>query len=126
MMTWTFNDGTVYELTREQEKAWKSIMKKMYKRDHGWMPHEVHSIMDETRTFVKKEDRESGEPYWYEYGFLKGTNWTEEEIWEALDERTYRVYSMYDCTGQPTTVWITWHRNPTGLISYVQCVTLDI
>lgn len=125
-MKWTFSDGTVYELSKTQEKAWKSIMKKMYKRDHGGMPHEAKSIRDHVRAFVKKEDRETGEPYWYEYGFLKGTNWTDEEAEEAISNRTYRVYSLYDCTGQPTTVWISWHRNPTGLISYVQCVTLDI
>lgn len=35
-------------------------------------------------------------------------------------------YIPYDCTGQPITLWIDWHRNPSGLISYVHHIGIDV
>ena len=126
MTKWTLSDGKVLVLSRKQEKMFRKIEKKSYKRMHGGAPKEVRPLLDEERIFITKEDRELGEPYWYEYGFLRGTNWTDEEVEEIIDDMVYRVHSMYDCTGEPTTVWLTWHRNPSGLISFVHHVTIDI
>ena len=62
-----------------------------------------------------------------EYGFLKCKGYSDDEVREILDEVIrYQVYSPYDCTGQPFTQWIDWHRNPSGLISYVHHIGIDV
>lgn len=64
---------------------------------------------------------------WVEYGFLKGKDYSDDEVREILDEAVrYNIYSPYDCTGKAFTLWIDWHRNPSGLISYVHHVGLDV
>ena len=64
--------------------------------------------------------------YWTEYGLFDGAGMGDGEVQEVIDEMRYRVYSPYDCTGKPYTVWISWHRNPSGLISYIHRVGLDV
>lgn len=83
---------------------------------------------------------------WREYGFIMPdeiiydydpevtpTEWdayldlTEEEVNEWIGENMWvRIYSDYDCTGKAFTTDITWHRNPSGLISYVHRMALDV
>ena len=120
---WKFNDGTEYSLTDEQEKAWRRILKKQYKREHchSGYPRWAHS-MREKMCMHCDEDGE----YWTEYGMFDGRGLTDDDIREILDTYRYIVNSPWDCTGQPTTCWLTWHRNPTGLISYIHRVGLDI
>ena len=104
---WKFKDGTEVVLTDKQEKAWRHMLKREYKREHC----------------------RSGYPRWAhstEYGIFDGRGLTDDDIREILDSYRYIVNSPWDCTGQPTTCWITWHRNPTGLISYIHRVGLDV
>lgn len=120
---WKFNDGTEHFLTDEQEKIWRKILKKDYKRTHhGGKDRLAKSAMDGTRIYYDEGDGE----YWTEYGFLHGTDYSDDEVREIIDDMRYRIYSPYDCTGKPFTMWIDWHRNPTGLISYVHRVGLDV
>lgn len=122
MAKWTLSNGEVIELTREQEKIWRKILKMDYKRNHGGMPREIKPLTKEHRIRAE-EDGES----WMEYGFFKGAGLTDDEVREHIDsEIRYVVYSLYDCTGQPTTHWVDWHRNPCGLISYINHCGLDI
>lgn len=121
MTKWTLGNGEVIELTREQEKALRKILKEDYKRNHGGVMREVKPLTKAHRIRVD----EDGE-HWTEYGLFNGRGLTDEDIEEIMDSYRYIVRSPYDCTGLPTTCWITWHRNPTGLISYIHCVTLDL
>ena len=118
MAKWTLSNGEVIELTREQEKVWHKILKKAYNK------REMREIKPLTKEHRIRAD-EDGE-YWTEYGLFDGRGLTDEDIEEIIDSYRYIVRSPYDCTGLPTTCWITWHRNPTGLISYIHCVGLDV
>jgi len=122
MAKWTLSDGTVYELTREQEKVWRKILKKDYRRNHGGVMRETKPLSKELR--IRAD--EDGDAYWTEYGLFDGRGLTDEDIEEIIDSYRYIIRSLWDCTGLPHTCWITWHRNPTGLISYIHRVGLDI
>lgn len=63
---------------------------------------------------------------WTEYGFLCG-DYSDEEMQEFVDSIRIRPhYSAYDCTGEAFTICISWHRNPSGLISIVHHIGLDV
>lgn len=66
--------------------------------------------------------------YWVQYGYFDGTNKTDADVREYIDEyiRVRPPYSPYDCTGRAFTWMVDWHRNPSGLISYRNHMTLDI
>ena len=121
MVKWTLSNGTVLELTREQEKIIRKIEKKAYKRSHGGAMSEIKPLTKEMR--IRAD--EDGE-YWTEYGLFDGRGLTDDDVEEIIDTYRYIVRSPYDCTGLPTTCYINWHRNPTGLISYIHCVGLDV
>lgn len=65
----------------------------------------------------------------YRYGFIDFEEWmTDDDIDIWFDEyMRIRIPSHmgWDCTGQPFTNWISWHRNPNGWISFVHCVAYD-
>ncbi len=121
MAKWTLSSGEVIELTREQEKVWRKILKEDYKRNHGGGMREVKPLVKELRIRADEDDE-----YWTEYGLFDGRGLTDEDIEEIIDSYRYIIRSPYDCTGLPHTCWITWHRNPTGLISYIHRVGLDV
>ena len=63
---------------------------------------------------------------WTEFGFLCG-DYSDEEMQEFVDSIRIRPrYSAYDCTGEAFTMWIHWHRNPSGKISIVHHIGLDV
>ena len=104
------------------EKHWRKFVKNCDKKDFGGRRREMRPLLKEMR--IRLED--DGES-WIEYGFFKGAGLTDDEVREHIDEEIrYRVYSLYDCTGQPVTHWVDWHRNPTGLISYINHCGLDL
>lgn len=63
-----------------------------------------------------------------EYGFLpeKYNACTDEEIEELMEDAREEIRSPYDCTGLRFTMWIKWHRNPNGRISYVHRFGIDV
>lgn len=65
---------------------------------------------------------------WKEYGYFDGSGMTDDEVREYIDEniRVRPPYSPYDCTGRAFTWLVDWHRNPSGLISYINRMTLDL
>ena len=79
------------------------------------------TLTEEARVHYSYDDE-----YWTEYGFLHGTDYSDDEVREIIEDMRYRIYSPYDCTGKPFTMWIDWHRNPTGLISFIHRVGLDV
>lgn len=126
------------ELARElvngfpTERNFRIFMKKMYKHEFGGRPAPtVFSLMERARI---RDDGEPDDcqPYWKEYGYFDGhwsdgTEMTDEEIREYIDEYiSVRVYSPYDCTGESFTRFIHWHKNPSGLVSYINYMTIDV
>ena len=112
------------EFTRREQKLFKKIFKESYKRSHrGERDVLDNSLLEESRLAYPDEDWETC----IEFGFLsKRTDLTDEEIEELVEDMTLRIYSPYDCTGKRFTRWITTHRNPSGLVSYVHEMGLDV
>lgn len=107
------------EMTKKQAKICKKILK-----GHSKAARPIPSLMEEPRCAYKNDEFDSD---LIEYGFLSHrTDLTDEEIQELVDEMRLVVYSWYDCTGQRFTRWITTHRNPSGLVSYVHNMGLDV
>lgn len=78
-----------------------------------------HSLIDRKRSLGDWDS-------WTEYGFLRG-DYSDEEMQEFVDSIRIRPrYSAYDCTGEAFTMWISWHRNPSGLISIVHHIGLNV
>ena len=123
---WKFNDGTEVVLTREQEKILRRTLKRIYKLDHS-TSYDVWDapLTDAPRSFYDPVNPDDG---WVQYGYFDGTNKTDVDVREYIDEyiRVRPPYSAYDCTGRPFTAWIDWHRNPCGLISYINHMRLDV
>ena len=108
------------------KKKYRKILKKEYKLEHSRdiarCDRIEDSLTDEPRIHCGENDWES----YTEYGFLNGTDYTDDEVREILDDMRLRVTSPYDCSGQRFTMWMTWHRNPSGLISYTHRIGIDV
>lgn len=103
-------------------KKWRKFMKKWYKIDHENERGQNKAPL----RYVEREHYDDDGLYMTRYGFLTGTKHTDEDLRELFDEMRIRPrYAAYDCTGDPFTVYITWHRNPSGLISYVHRIGYD-
>ena len=107
------------------KKRYRKILKKEYKREHS-RDHSIdrldESLANNPRIHCEENDWES----YTEYGFLLGTGYTDEELDEIREDMRLRVTSPYDCSGQHFTMWMTFHRNPSGLISYVHRIGIDV
>lgn len=100
----------------------KRLLKKMFKKT-PWRG--IPSLMDEERA---GDFNESGENFSL-FGFLpeKFSKYSDDEIRELLDENMREeIRSPYDCTGKRFTMWIDFHRNPCGRISYVHRMGIDV
>lgn len=106
---------------QKMERIFKKCMRQWYKGKHG-APKAVRPLTEEARRISESDEWES----FTEYGFLSGTGYTDDEIREILDGMRLRVTSPYDCSGQLFTMWITFHRNPSGLISYTHKIGIDV
>ena len=104
-------------------KLYRKILKKWYISEHR---HDRGQNRAPLR-YVERERYDDDGQYKTRFGFLAGTSYTEEELRELFDEMRIRPrYTAYDCTGDPFTVYIDWHVNPSGLISYVHRICYDI
>lgn len=103
--------------TKTMHKILKKVYKRVHRRDKGQVIAPLYAC-DRTR-YTDWDSRK-------DYGFFVGTGWTDDEIREEIEAMTLRVNSPYDCTGQPFTITINWHRNPSGLISYVHWIGYDV
>ena len=103
-------------------KREKRIIKKMFKQPQ-WCG--IPSLMDEERIGGCNE---SGE-YFSLFGFLPEnfSKYSNEEIRDLLNDFMWEeIRSPYDCTGERFTLWIAFHRNPCGRISYVHRMGIDV
>ena len=103
-------------------KAFRRAIKTWYKLEHGGICRSTRPLTEEARYYSGEEDWES----YTEYGFLRGTDYTDAELEEIREDMWLRVTSPYDCSGQRFTRWITFHRNPCGLISYTHRIGIDV
>lgn len=101
-----------------QEKVIRYILKRAYR---GKQAKETLSLLEDSRIAYPENDWETA----IEYGFL-GYNMTDEEIQDCIDSMRLVIRSPYDCTGQRFTRWITVHKNPSGLVSFVHYMGLDV
>lgn len=105
----------------EEKKVRKAFSKLFNQRPWKGIP----SLMDEERIGNATEDGE----YFSLFGFIpeKFNKYSDEEIQELLDEcMREEIRSPYDCTGKRFTMWIDFHRNPCGRISYVHRMGIDV
>lgn len=116
-----YNIASIKRMKDDQMKS-TALIRYIEKRCHKLKPKIIKSLQEEERLCYSDRLGES----WLEYGFFEAEDWTDEEIQEYVDDMEIHVYSPYDCTGQPFTQWITWHRNPCGLISIIHKKSLDI
>jgi hypothetical protein len=108
------------------EKKLRKMVKRDYKKAmRGVRRHTIgdHSMMDDEVCILNRED--NGES-WYLVGLMDPEGATDAEIQQWCDEQVVRICSDYDCTGYSFTRWISWHRNPCGLVSYVHAMALDV
>lgn len=108
------------------ERNFRAFMKKMYKHEFGGRTAPtVRGLTERPRR--RYEDADGYGEYWTEYGFFNGAGMSDDDIREYIDENIrVRIYSPYDCTGQPFTRFVHWHKNPTGLVSYINYMALDV
>lgn len=85
---------------------------------------EIRPLSEEPRIGNANEDYDA----FTEYGFLpeKCNTWSDEDVQERIDDMVEYVTGPYDCTGQRFTMWIAWHRNPGGRISFVHRLGIDV
>lgn len=100
----------------------EAILQYLEKRFHKTKPKVIKSLQEDTRLHCSDELGTD----WIEYGFFEAKDWTDEEIQEFVDDMEIHINSPYDCTGMVFTQWITWHRNPCGLVSVIHKKGLDV
>lgn len=109
-----------------KDKAQRGIFKRILRKAYNQgMPCGVSPLTESPR--IRYEDAGGYGEYWKEYGFFNGAGMSDDDIREYIDENIrVRIYSPYDCTGEAFTMWIWWHRNPSGLVSYINNMALDV
>lgn len=119
------------------EKKWRKFMKKWYLTEYRKDLNYAEHILNKHAQPLTAKGRTYCDEYeeYTEYGFManykgepiNGDEYTDEDIREFIDDNMrMRIYSPYDCTGKPFTLWIDWHRNPSGLISYRHRIGIDV
>ena len=106
---------------KEVRKFLKNLGKgEVKRRSHG--DRYAVSLQNEPRRIAKDYDSCA------EYGFIEADGCTDGEIREWLDEnvRIPHYCSPYDCTGKAFTMFLDWHRNPCGLVSYKHTIGYDV
>ena len=108
---------------RTEKDLWKYFEKRCYKATHSEKPKKLFPLVITPRIAYDPNDPES----WTEYGFIKESEqWNEQDIQEWKKEEWIRICSPYDCTGKPCTMWISTHKNPCGLVSFIHKKALDL
>ncbi len=123
-----FDAKRMSRMTESEIRAYvrRQVLKDMAKRKaRGKRDRLASSMLHKNRVRVG-EDGET----WKEYGFVFPEDidlGSDEELRDWFEENmAVRIFSDYDCTGRAFTTNITWHRNPSGLISYVHRMAIDV
>lgn len=105
----------------QHEAIRKHVYKQIYNKGEK---ADIASIRDKSR--ITKSENENYD----EIGFFPDhmAAWSDTDIeeyctaWVAQND----IYSPYDCTGKLFIMYVSWHRNPCGLISYKAHWCLDV
>ena len=100
-------------LTKRQKKKLSHVFKdnRPTSLNHSLLTH-WHSVYgDETRT---------------DYTLFDVRGWSQEQIAEMLRELEVHNNSNFDCSGTFCTSYIDAHINPTGLLSVIHKLALDV
>lgn len=112
---------------RETEKKLRKILKNIEKRKLRNVkdPYAV-SLMDEPRKGCGSIDG------YVEYGLYELSEEQERMTEQELRDEIYEAFaipvwhSQYDCTGRAFTQFISFHKNPCGLVSIIHHVGFDV
>ena len=116
-----YNKGPRQRKFKSQKELLRYLLKADYKRRHSAL-QVLEPLTEESRVMYD----EYGDDV-TEYGFIKGSeDWTDDEIEMWRKTSWIRIYSPYDCTGRLFTCWITCHRNPNGVVSFVHRLGRDV
>ena len=126
------------------KKLWKKAMKGRQHGRYGLVMEKDDRIRESIAYEPRFRTDSDGEGY-VEYGFVMPERMVYdydsdvETLWEAymsisdpevtewfMENVIITIYSPYDCTGMPFTRRLDWHRNPSGLVSYVHHVEYDV
>ena len=104
-------------LNRRQKRLFSKLMRK------GGPARPVVSLSDAPRRGYRDDDTDG----FFEYGFLpeRLSDADDDVIDAVVDSMREEINSPYDCTGLRFTMWIDWHRNPSGRVSYVHRYGID-
>ena len=112
---------------RETEKKLRKILKNIEKRKlHNVKDPYAVSLMDEPRKGCGSFDG------YVEYGLYELSEEQERMTEQELRNEIYEEFaipewhSQYDCTGKAFTEYISFHKNPCGLISIIHHVGYDV
>lgn len=110
---------------KSQDLKFKALTQRVLMSTHNQRkPHEIGGLMDEKHVVVTdKKYEESITEFWIEDGLQ---DWTDEEIRDYMKDMECHNNTPYDCSGKMVTYWITFHRNPTGLVSFTHHKCLDV
>lgn len=104
-------------------KLYKKIIADRVRKESVGDPYQI-SLMEKPRKFAKLYDG------YIEYGLYELDEDQKSLSDQELEELVYDEYaipewhSQYDCTGRPFTEFISFHRNPCGLVqSFIISVT---
>lgn len=131
-------------MDKRVKKLWKKAMKNWQQGRYGLVSAKDDPIRKSIAYKPRYRSDEDGEGY-IEYGFVAPArmvydydpdvetlaeaymNLSDAEVTEWFEENVaIRIVSPYDCTGMPFTRSFSWHRNPSGLVSYVHHVEYDV
>ena len=109
---------------KKYSKEWcfRKVMRKIHNQG---MARKIKPLSMESRCYFNDDDYES----FTEYGFLPMhlEEYSDAEIEAWIDEEmVMEIRSPYDCTGKQFTKWIDWHRNPSGMISFIHRIGIDV
>lgn len=131
-------------MDKRLKKLWSKTMKNRQNGKYGIVCAKDDRIKNSMMHKPRYRADADGEGY-VEYGFVvpekmvydnggdtealeeSYTTISDAEVSEWFEENVViRIFSPYDCTGKPFTRFLDWHRNPSGLVSYVHHVEYDV
>jgi len=112
---------------RETEKKLRKILKNIEK-------HKLRNVKDPYAVSLMDEPRKGCGSFdgYVEYGLYELSEEQERMTEQELRDEIYEAFAIpewnspYDCTGKAFTEYISFHKNPCGLVSIIHHVGIDV
>ena len=114
-----YNYKAIKRITDNDLKM-KATARYFFKKHNKKQGRELKSLQDDWHCIGDWDS-------WTEYRFFDVDGMTDEDIEFMVN--SYRIdpnFPAWDCSGLAFTAWIDWHRNPSGLVSVVHKINLDV